>query len=86
VLLGGAYLQAGDIPHAREITSHGLHLLEANPGRQSPRYFAAELDYAKVLDAAGAHEEASALRKEARAALHTEQQRAQGTISIAALR
>lgn len=86
VLLGGAYLRTGDIAHAREISAHGLHLLEANPGRESPRYFAAELAYSKVLDASGLHDEASTLRKEAQAALHSDQQRAQDTVSIAALR
>ena len=88
VLLGGAYLQAGDIANAREMTTRGLTLLEASSGRQTPRYFDAELAYSKVLDASGAHDEASRLRKEAQAGLNTstDRQRAQSEISVAALR
>lgn len=88
VLLGGAYLQAGDIPNARENTSHGLALLEACSGTGTPRYFLAQLAYSKVLDASGAHDEASALRSQAQAAMNTgtDQQHSRSTISINALR
>jgi hypothetical protein len=88
VLLGGAYLQAGDTADARQTTSRGLTLLEASSGRQSPRFLAAELAYAKVLDASGAHDEASRLRNEAQASLNTgtDRQRAQSSISVSALR
>lgn len=88
VLLGTAYLQAGDVANARETTSRGLTLLEASSGRETPRYFAAEVAYSKVLDASGAHDEASRLRKEAQASLNTgtDRQRAQSQISVAALR
>jgi tetratricopeptide (TPR) repeat protein len=88
VLLGGAYLQAGDIPNAREATSRGLAMLEASSGRQTLQYLAAELVYSKVLDASGAHDEASTLRKEAQASLNTgtDRQRAQSQISVSALR
>jgi hypothetical protein len=62
--------------------------LEGGSGRQTPRYFAAQLVYSKVLDAAGAHEEAARLRKEAQANLNTgtDRQRAQTEVSINALR
>jgi tetratricopeptide (TPR) repeat protein len=88
VLLGTAYLQAGDIANARESTTRGLALLEASSGRQTPRYFAAEIAYSKVLDASGAHDEASRLLKEAQASLNTgtDRQRAQSSISVSALR
>jgi tetratricopeptide (TPR) repeat protein len=88
VLLGGAYLQAGDISNARETTRQGLAMLEASSGRETPRYFAAELSYSKILDASGAHDEASRLRKEAQSSLNsgTDRQRAQSEISVAALR
>ncbi|HEV2575660.1 MAG TPA: tetratricopeptide repeat protein [Acidobacteriaceae bacterium] len=88
VLLGGAYLQAGDIADARETAGRGLALFEATSGRQSPRYFAAQLTYAKVLDASGAHNEAATLRKEAQESLNTatDRQRAQSEISVSALR
>jgi hypothetical protein len=87
VLLGGAYLQAGDIADARATTSRGLTLLRAGSDK-SPRLFAAELAYSKVLDASGAHDQAAVLRKEAEAALDTgsDKQRAQSQISISALR
>lgn len=88
VLLGGAYLQAGDIANARENTSRGLVLLETSSGRETPRYLLAELTYAKVLDASGAHNEASRLRKDAQAGLNTDtdRQRAKSEISVNALR
>jgi tetratricopeptide (TPR) repeat protein len=88
VLLGGAYLQAGDIANAREAATHGLSMLEAASGRQTVKYFSAQLAYSKILDASGAHDQASTLRKEAEAALNTgtDRQRAQGQISVSALR
>jgi tetratricopeptide (TPR) repeat protein len=88
VLLGGAYLQAGDIANARENTSRGIALLQATSGTETPRYFAAQLAYSKVLDASGAHGEASSLRKQAQAAMTTgtDRQRAKSTISVNALR
>ena len=88
VLLGDAYVQAGDLADARETTHRGLSLLEASSGHQSLRYFAAELAYSKVLEASGAHDEASRLRTEAQAGLSTSpgRQQAQGEISISALR
>ncbi|HEX5284410.1 MAG TPA: tetratricopeptide repeat protein [Bryocella sp.] len=88
VLLGGAYLEAGDISDAREMAGRGVALLEATSGSQTPRYFAAQIIYAKVLDASGAHVEASRLRKEAQAGMNTgtDRQRAQSEISVSALR
>jgi tetratricopeptide (TPR) repeat protein len=88
VLLGETYLQAGDLANARESTSRGLAMLEAASGRQTVRYLAAELIYSKVLDASGAHDEASSLRKAAQAGMNTgtDRQRAQSQISISALR
>jgi tetratricopeptide (TPR) repeat protein len=88
VLLGGAYLQAGDLAGARDTTHRGLSVLQASSGPQSPRFFAAELAYAKVLEASGSHDEASRLRKEAEAGLHASpaRQQAQSEISISALR
>ncbi len=88
VLLGEAYLQAGDLANARESTSRGLAMLEAASGRHTVRYLAAELVYSKVLDASGAHDEASTLRKAAQAGMNTDtdRQRAQSQISVSALR
>jgi tetratricopeptide (TPR) repeat protein len=88
VLLGGAFLEAGDIPSARDAASRGLTMLEEGSGRESPRYLAATLSYSKILDASGAHSEATTLRQQAQAALNTatDRQRAQSSISINALR
>ena len=86
VLLGEAYLQAGDIASAQESTSRGLAMLEATSGRQTLRYLNAQLVYSKVLDASGDHNEASTLRKEAQTALNTDRRAAQGQVSISALR
>ena len=86
VLLGGAYLEAGDITSARQNMSQGINLLGAISGPQSLRYLNAELTYAKVLDAAGSHDEASKLRKQAQTALNANNKRTQGEISVFALR
>jgi tetratricopeptide (TPR) repeat protein len=88
VLLGGAWLHVGDIASAREMNIRGLTMLEATSGRQTPRYFAAQLMYSKILDASGAHDEASRLRKEAQTSMNTgtDRQRAQSQISVSALR
>ena len=86
VLLGSAYLKAGDIDSARQLTTQGLHLLEAISGRQTTRYLDAELAYAKVLDASGSHDEASKLRNQAQAALNANKQPTRGEISVFALR
>ena len=86
VLLGSAYLQNGDLASARQTTSLGLNLLEAGSNHQSARNLAAELAYAKVLDASGSHDEASNLRKQAQAGMTTAGKRSQGEISISALR
>jgi len=88
VLLGEAYLQAGDLANAHESASRGLAMLEATSGRQTVRYLSAELIYSKVLDASGAHDEASSLRKAVKAGMSTgtDQQRAQSQVSVSALR
>jgi tetratricopeptide (TPR) repeat protein len=86
VLLGEAYLQAGQIAKARETTGRGLSLLETSAGRQSTRFLDAELSYAKILEVSGEQDEASSLRKEAETGLKTRAQSSKGEISVAALR
>ena len=88
VLLAGAYLQVGDLAAARETVTRGMSLLESTSGRQTPRYLLAELTYSKILDASGAHDQASQLRREAQSDLNTgtDRQRAQSQISVNALR
>lgn len=86
VLLGSAYLEAGDIASAREMTSRGLTLMDATADHHSTRYLAAELVYSKVLDASDSHDEASRYRKEAQAGMSAQNKSAQGEISVSALR
>ena len=86
VLLGGAYLQTGDLASARQMSSVGLKLLESASDHQSPRYLDAKLAYSKVLDASGSHQEASQLRQQAQAGMTAAGKRSQGEISISALR
>ncbi len=40
----------------------GLHILDHALGQKNPKYFAAELAYAKVLDRCGLHAEAAQMR------------------------
>lgn len=86
VLLGDAYLAAGDFASSRQMVTRGLNLLEAGSNRQSRLYLTAQLVYSKVLEATGSPDEASRLRKEAQAGMKTNTQRTQGEISISALR
>jgi tetratricopeptide (TPR) repeat protein len=84
ILLGGAYLEAGDIADALAAAMRGLSLVEASFGRQSPRFFSAELICSKVLDASGAHTDAARLRTEAEAGQNNHT--AHDEITVAALR
>lgn len=87
VLLGGAYLQAGEFAAACEMTKQGLSVVEASSGRQSPRFFAAELAYSRALEASGARDDARALRKDAETGLNTSgRQTARDEVSVFALR
>jgi tetratricopeptide (TPR) repeat protein len=86
ILLGTAYLQSGDLDNARQTTLRGLHLLELASGRQSPRFFSAELAYSKVLAASGNSTEAASFRHDAQSGLAATTRPAQDKISIAALR
>jgi tetratricopeptide (TPR) repeat protein len=62
MLLGKAYAQSGDIEEALVDMRDGLRILEQALGRKNPRYFAAQIAYAAVLDRAGLKEQAAQLR------------------------
>jgi tetratricopeptide (TPR) repeat protein len=65
VLVGQAYAQAGGLQQAQSHMLQGLAILERALGRKNPKYFASQSAYAKVLDQAGAHEQAASLESEA---------------------
>ncbi len=62
MLRGKAYAQSGDIEKAIADMRDGLGILEQALGRKNPRYFAAQLGYAAVLDQAGLREQAAQWR------------------------
>ncbi|HEV2575652.1 MAG TPA: tetratricopeptide repeat protein [Acidobacteriaceae bacterium] len=86
VLLGEAWLQSGNIAAAHDATLHGLQILQATSGDRTPRFFAAQLAYSKILDASGSHAEASTLRTSANSGLTDLTRASQNQISISALR
>jgi tetratricopeptide (TPR) repeat protein len=62
--LGKAYAEAGDLGRASENMRQGLAILGLTAGHENAPYFAAELAYARVLDASGEHSQAAELRKQ----------------------
>jgi tetratricopeptide (TPR) repeat protein len=58
MLLGKAYLKAGDTSNALNEMQKGLAILERSSGRNSIKYLTADLAYARTLDAAGKHDQA----------------------------
>jgi tetratricopeptide (TPR) repeat protein len=69
ILRGRAYAQAGNVDNALEDLHTGLAILDHALGQTSLKYFAAELTYAQVLDRAGLHTEAAAMRTAAQQAI-----------------
>jgi tetratricopeptide (TPR) repeat protein len=65
MLVGKAYAQAGDLLQAQSHMLQGLAILERALGRKNPKYFVSEIAYARVLDRAGAREQAASLKSEA---------------------
>jgi tetratricopeptide (TPR) repeat protein len=59
MLLGKAYLKAGDTSEALNEMQKGLPILERSSGRNSIKYLTADLAYARTLDAAGKHDQAN---------------------------
>jgi tetratricopeptide (TPR) repeat protein len=62
MLRGKAYAQAGNIENALDDMRDGLSILEQALGRNNPRYFAAQMAYAAVLDRAGLRAQAGQWR------------------------
>ncbi|MGA8214624.1 MAG: tetratricopeptide repeat protein [Candidatus Sulfotelmatobacter sp.] len=62
MLRGKAYALCGDIEKALVDMRNGLGIMEQALGRKNPRYFAAQIAYAAVLDQAGLREQAAQLR------------------------
>ncbi|HTW59659.1 MAG TPA: tetratricopeptide repeat protein [Terriglobales bacterium] len=65
MLLGKAYLQAGNYSQALTDMRDGLDIIGAAIGRKNQNYFFAELAYSQALDRSGAHLEAARLRQTA---------------------
>jgi len=68
MLRGKAYAQAGDIERALVDMRDGIGIMEQALGRKNPRYFAAQIAYAAVLDQAGLREQAAQWRAAAEGA------------------
>lgn len=62
MLLGRALAASGDLGSALANMRTGLTILDHELGQKSPKYFAAELAYSRVLDQSGFHAEAAQLR------------------------
>jgi len=65
LLLGKALARFGDLSQALADMRQGLAILGCALGRTNPKYFAAEIAYAQVLDQAGSHAAAGQLRANA---------------------
>ncbi|MGC1224451.1 MAG: hypothetical protein WA872_21935 [Candidatus Sulfotelmatobacter sp.] len=62
MLRGKAYAQSGNIEKALVDMRDGLGIMEQALGRKNPRYFAAQIAYAAVLDQTGLREQAGQWR------------------------
>jgi tetratricopeptide (TPR) repeat protein len=60
-----ALAKLGDYPRAIADAQHALAILQAAKGRNNVGYFSTEIVYAEILQASGAKEEATRLRREA---------------------
>lgn len=70
MLLGKVSFEAGEVGDAMAEMSKGLSILQRAAGPESVKYLHAELAYAPVLDAVGAHPQAREMRTNATEALH----------------
>jgi tetratricopeptide (TPR) repeat protein len=88
VLVGRARAETNERKAALEEVRSGLSIIEQTVGRQSPKYFAAQMAYSYVLDANGLHAEAKkakATAEQARKDFYT-RQCATCTVSATAFR
>ena len=75
VLLGDAYLSAGQRAAAMTEIKKGLDILDRSLGRKDPHYLLAELAYARLLDAGGSHKEADRIKTAAESGLQESHRR-----------
>jgi tetratricopeptide (TPR) repeat protein len=88
MLLAEAYEQSGETDKALEAARSGVTILERTAGDHDPRYAAAEIRYADILDKAGQHAVAAQLKAQGEA-LQRDTQQAQCigcTMNVAAFR
>jgi hypothetical protein len=69
VLLGRAYAESGDFGSALANMQTGLTIVDHGLGQQNPKYFAAEIEYARGLDQLGSHAAAAQMRAAAEKAI-----------------
>ena len=62
MLLGKAYAESGDSRSALANMQTGLTILDHALGQKNPKYFAAELEYSRLLDQIGSHAGAAQMR------------------------
>ena len=62
LLLGDVNASAGQLTAALAEIQQSIAILDRSVGRQNPRYLAAEMAYARVLDMAGSRSEAARIR------------------------
>jgi tetratricopeptide (TPR) repeat protein len=88
MLLGKAYAESGDFTSALASMQNGLTILDHALGQKNPKYFAAELEYSRVLDQLGLHVEAAQMSAAAEKASkdYYSSQRAGCTINVAGFR
>lgn len=72
ILLGKAYAENGQLPLASENMRKGLSILEHTVGQHSPKYLAAEIAYARILDQSGDHAQSIALQTAAQKELSSQ--------------
>jgi tetratricopeptide (TPR) repeat protein len=65
ILMGRAHAAAGELPTALTEMNHGLAVLGHIVNGKNPQYLLAEIAYSRVLDATGAHLEATQIKAEA---------------------
>jgi Tfp pilus assembly protein PilF len=62
MLLGKAYAEDGNLKDALDDMQRGLSILEHALGTNNPKFLIAEIAYSQLLDRAGSHAEAAALK------------------------
>ena len=84
MLLGRAHADAGELTTALAEMNQGRAILGRTVATQNPKYLAAEIAYSRVLDATGAHLEATRIRASAERGLKEESSRRCNNCTISA--